>query len=83
MDAGTVERCRHAAIMPAFLLELNGPAADVAGEGTSRTTSENAVECRRLLEPQGVRKTVRVTDAVPLKRARACREAAHEWIGMA
>jgi uncharacterized SAM-binding protein YcdF (DUF218 family) len=110
----------YAEVMRDFLLELNVPASDVAVENTSPTTYKNAVECRKLLEQQGVRKIILVTDAVHMKRARACfekqglevvpapchfqaarlegslrdylphpdavqscREAAHEWIGMA
>jgi uncharacterized SAM-binding protein YcdF (DUF218 family) len=46
--------------------------ADLVVEAESRSTYENAVECRRLLEDRGIRKVVLVTEASHLRRAVGC-----------
>jgi uncharacterized SAM-binding protein YcdF (DUF218 family) len=59
-------------VMHDFLLELGVKASDLIVEDGSRTTYENAVESRRLLEARGIQKIVLVTDAVHMVRAAAC-----------
>ena len=41
-------------------------------ESTSRSTYENAVECRKLFERKGIRKIVLVTEATHMRRAALC-----------
>ncbi len=54
----------------AQVLELLGvPAAAIQQESRSRNTYENALEARRLLEPQGVRRILLVTSALHMPRA--------------
>jgi uncharacterized SAM-binding protein YcdF (DUF218 family) len=61
-----------AEVMRDLLVQLNVKVTDVIVEGASRTTFENAVECRKLLDQLSVRKIVLVTDAVHMNRALAC-----------
>jgi uncharacterized SAM-binding protein YcdF (DUF218 family) len=61
-----------ATAMRSYLLQLNVRASDVMVEDTSRTTYENAVECRKQLEQRNVRKIVLVTSAVHMARAVRC-----------
>jgi uncharacterized SAM-binding protein YcdF (DUF218 family) len=62
----------EADVMRDFLLKLGVNAADVIVENTSRTTYENAVECRKLLEQHRLHKIMLVTNAVDLFRAVRC-----------
>lgn len=64
----------HASLMRDFLLREGVPASDLVVEDRSRTTYENAGECRRLLEHLGVDKVLLVVDAVDMPRARLCFE---------
>jgi uncharacterized SAM-binding protein YcdF (DUF218 family) len=59
-------------LMAAFLIQLGARAEDVIVENRSRTTYENAVESRKLLEERQVRQIVLVTEAVHLHRALLC-----------
>jgi uncharacterized SAM-binding protein YcdF (DUF218 family) len=59
-------------VMRDFLVELGVKASDVVVEDASRTTYENAVESRKLLEARGFHKIVLVTDAVHMVRAAGC-----------
>jgi uncharacterized SAM-binding protein YcdF (DUF218 family) len=52
-----------------FLRDQGLSGADLIVEDQSRTTYENAVECRKLLEERRIRKVVLVTDAVHMFRA--------------
>jgi uncharacterized SAM-binding protein YcdF (DUF218 family) len=61
-----------AAVMRDFLLEIGVSAADVTTEEESRTTYENAVGCRDLLERRGVHRVVLVTDAGHMLRGERC-----------
>ena len=61
-----------AEVMRAFLQQLNVQNSDIIVEGVSRSTYENAIESRRLLEQHHIRKIVLVTDAVHMNRALAC-----------
>jgi len=58
--------------MSDFLADVGVAPADLALEDQSRTTYENAVQTRRLLEPQGVQRIVLVTSATHLRRAVLC-----------
>jgi uncharacterized SAM-binding protein YcdF (DUF218 family) len=62
--------CAH--LMRDFLLQLGVPPTDVLVEDWSRTTFENAVESRKVLEAHGLGKVVLVTDATHLGRAVSC-----------
>ena len=55
-----------------FTVKTGVPARDVVMEDTSRTTFENARDCRALLAPQGIERIVLVTDATHMLRAAAC-----------
>jgi len=74
VSGGTVEAggplC--APLMGDFLIRLGVAASDVLIEDRSRTTWENAVESRKLLEQRGIRKVVLITDASHLRRAVGC-----------
>lgn len=61
-----------AELMRDFLLKLGVNAADLITETQSRTTYENAAQCRTLLEPRGIHRIVLVTDATHLLRALLC-----------
>ena len=61
-----------AEVMRDFLIQLGIPASDLTAETASRTTYENAVECRKWLAARGLRTVVLVTDAVDARRAGAC-----------
>jgi uncharacterized SAM-binding protein YcdF (DUF218 family) len=61
-----------ATVMYDFLRQLGVNAADLIVEDGSRTTYENAVACRSLLDHRGIRKIVLVTEATHLDRAAAC-----------
>lgn len=55
-----------------FLGDRGIDEADLIVEDRSRTTHENAVECRRILESRRIRKVVLVTDATHMLRALGC-----------
>lgn len=55
--------------MSKYLVDLGVNEADLIPEGASRTTYENAVESRRLLEERGLNTIVLVTDATHLPRS--------------
>jgi uncharacterized SAM-binding protein YcdF (DUF218 family) len=59
-------------LMRDLLVRLGVRASDVLVESASRTTYENAVECRQLLEWRGLQRVVLVADAVDLYRAVLC-----------
>jgi uncharacterized SAM-binding protein YcdF (DUF218 family) len=59
-------------LMRDHLVQLGVPAADVIVEDASRSTYENALGCRRLLEERGLQKVILVTDAVHMPRALGC-----------
>jgi uncharacterized SAM-binding protein YcdF (DUF218 family) len=61
-----------AEVMREFLVKLGVSSADIIVETRSRTTYENAVESRRLLDERGLRKVVLVTSAIHLERSVAC-----------
>jgi uncharacterized SAM-binding protein YcdF (DUF218 family) len=61
-----------ARLMYEFLAGHGVRAADLVVEDASRTTYENASECRKVLEQHGIRKVVLVTDAVDMFRAERC-----------
>jgi uncharacterized SAM-binding protein YcdF (DUF218 family) len=61
-----------ARVMRAFLLQVGVRDSDLLLEETSRTTYENAVECRKLLDRYEIRSVVLVTDAVHMPRALSC-----------
>jgi uncharacterized SAM-binding protein YcdF (DUF218 family) len=74
VSGGTVEEDKPtcAPLMRDFLIQLGVPTTDILVEDRSRTTWENAVESRKLLEPHGIGKIVLVTDAAHLFRAERC-----------
>ena len=55
-----------------LLLNLGVSGADVIVEGNSRTTFENAVECRKLLEARGIHRVALVTEAFHIMRSYKC-----------
>jgi uncharacterized SAM-binding protein YcdF (DUF218 family) len=58
-----------AAQMSQLLVALGVPRRDILVEGESRTTFENALLTRRLLEPRGIVRILLVTDGMHLPRA--------------
>jgi uncharacterized SAM-binding protein YcdF (DUF218 family) len=61
-----------AELMRDFLVQLGVSAGDVIVENQSRTTFENAVESRKVLDAHGWGKIVLVTDVTHLGRALGC-----------
>jgi uncharacterized SAM-binding protein YcdF (DUF218 family) len=61
-----------AEVMRDFLLNLGVSASDILLEDQSRTTFENAVECRRILAPREIHRIVLVTDATHMYRSLRC-----------
>jgi uncharacterized SAM-binding protein YcdF (DUF218 family) len=61
-----------AEVLADFLVRLGVKPSDLILEKRSRSTYENAVECRRVLEQRGIRRVVLVTDATHLCRAVRC-----------
>ena len=61
-----------ARVMRGLLINLGVKEPDLIVEEGSRTTFENAVETRKLLEARGIGEVVLVTDSVHLVRAAAC-----------
>lgn len=59
----------NAAVMRDFFRQHGIPEADLVLEESSRTTHENAVGCREVLEPLGVRRVVLVTEAAHMYRS--------------
>jgi uncharacterized SAM-binding protein YcdF (DUF218 family) len=59
-------------VMRNFLVDVGVLESDVLMEDQSRTTYENAVECRRRLPGKGSRKVVLVTEATHMFRAVRC-----------
>lgn len=60
------------AVLKRCLLEMGVPESDILVETRSRTTFENAVEAKRLLEERGYQKVLLVTDATHLLRSVRC-----------
>lgn len=58
-----------AQLMREFLRDHGVKDEDIFVEDRSRTTHENAVECRRLIAERGIRKVLLVTDAAHMFRA--------------
>jgi uncharacterized SAM-binding protein YcdF (DUF218 family) len=61
-----------AVLMRDFLVQLGVRPADLIVEDASRTTYENAVECRKVLDSRHIRQVVLITDAVDMLRAEGC-----------
>jgi uncharacterized SAM-binding protein YcdF (DUF218 family) len=61
-----------AELMRDLLVQFGVPPSDVLVESASRTTYENAVECRQLLTGRALNRVVLVADAVDLYRAVLC-----------
>src|SRR5262249_2268652 len=61
-----------AQVMHDFMVDLGVKTSDLLVEEASRTTFENAVECRKLLEARNIEEIVLVTDAVHTVRAEEC-----------
>jgi uncharacterized SAM-binding protein YcdF (DUF218 family) len=59
-------------VMRDLLLMLGVAESDILLEDQSRTTFENAVECRRVLAPRGITRIVLVTDATHMYRSLRC-----------
>ena len=59
-------------LMCDFLVKLGVDASDLRVEPNSRSTYENAVECRKLLDRQGIKKVILVTEATHMARAVLC-----------
>jgi uncharacterized SAM-binding protein YcdF (DUF218 family) len=59
-------------LMRDFLVEHGVQPADVIVENGSRSTYENALESRKLLEQRGIREVILVTDASHMLRAVCC-----------
>ncbi|KUK09980.1 MAG: hypothetical protein XD50_1724 [Clostridia bacterium 41_269] len=55
--------------MKAALVDMGVPGDKIIEEGSSRTTLENAVRTLGILEKQGYKRIILVTDAVHMKRA--------------
>lgn len=78
LSGGTVHRGEpsEAEAMRQFLVDMGVPATAMLLEGRSRTTSENAAETARLLQPRGIRRILLVTSALHMRRARGLFERA-------
>ena len=61
-----------ASMMQQFLIKLNVDENDIVIEEESRSTYENAVNSKRLLEARGINHVVLVTEATHLPRSVAC-----------
>ena len=61
-----------AELMRDMLMKLGVHAGDLMLEPNSRSTYENAVECRKLLGHLGIRKIILVTEATHMRRAALC-----------
>src|SRR5271157_3109188 len=61
-----------AQIMRDFLVKWGVDVSDLRMEPNSRSTYENAVECRKLLDRSGIRKIILVTEATHMARASLC-----------
>src|SRR5262245_53759308 len=61
-----------AQVMRDFLLKMGVKPTDIILEDTSRSTHENAVECRMILNQRQIDKIVLVTDASHMYRAAGC-----------
>jgi uncharacterized SAM-binding protein YcdF (DUF218 family) len=59
-------------VMRDLLLQLGVKNSDLSVENASRSTYENAVESRKLLDERRIHKILLVTDASPLVRAAGC-----------
>jgi uncharacterized SAM-binding protein YcdF (DUF218 family) len=59
-------------VLADFLVRLGVRQSDLVLEKQSRSTYENAVECRRLLEQRGIQRVILVTDATHMRRAVRC-----------
>ncbi len=62
----------YAQLMGDLLIKLGVDASDLRIEPNSRSTYENAVECRKLLDRSGIRKIILVTEATHMARASLC-----------
>jgi uncharacterized SAM-binding protein YcdF (DUF218 family) len=61
-----------AQVMRNFLVKLRVPSGDIVLEGTSQSTYENAVECRKVLERLQARRIALVTERTHMVRAVGC-----------
>jgi uncharacterized SAM-binding protein YcdF (DUF218 family) len=61
-----------AELMRDFLIKLGVDASDLRMEPKSKSTYENAVECRKLLDRCGIKKIILVTEATHAARAALC-----------
>lgn len=64
----------YADSMKAFVLTAGVPDERIWTEDRSGSTAQNALYCARILNRQGIRKIVLVTDVSHMKRARKCFE---------
>jgi uncharacterized SAM-binding protein YcdF (DUF218 family) len=71
-DDAPASRPKCAEVMRDFLVPLGVSPADVLVEKRSRTTFENAVEARKLLDEKHLRKIMLVTSAIHMERSVAC-----------
>jgi uncharacterized SAM-binding protein YcdF (DUF218 family) len=61
-----------AEVMHDFMIAQGVRPCDLIVEPESRSTYENAVECRKLLEERGIHKIILVTEAFHMRRAAGC-----------
>jgi uncharacterized SAM-binding protein YcdF (DUF218 family) len=78
LSGGTVNpgEPAEADAMREFLVDMGVPASAMLLERQSRTTTENAADTARLLQPRGIRKILLVTSALHMRRARGLFERA-------
>lgn len=65
----------EATVMRDFLVALGVPPERILLDERAGSTYENAVNCRRILEPLGIRRILLITQAMHMPRARRCFEA--------
>ncbi len=68
----TVSGPAVAQLMSDFLIKLGVDASAVELESVSRSTHENAVECRKVLDRRRIRRILLVTEAWHMRRAALC-----------
>ncbi len=68
----TLAASSSAELMRDMLIKMGVHAEDLRLEPNSRSTYENAVECRKLLDQLGIRKILLVTEATHMRRAASC-----------
>lgn len=78
LSGGTLHpgEAAEAEAMRQFLADMGVPAAAMLLEDRSLTTTENAADTARLLQPRGIRKILLVTSALHMRRARGLFERA-------